>query len=125
MFLQKNKVPKLMIDFFKLELQTFTVTIVPILWFIITSFLLLNPFFWDQLDSISTKLYDFLKWNEWLFFFVLLILFVIATVVSGIVSQMIFKNSRVRLCFNVFVWVIIFALFFSLMIIHFHTLCYI
>jgi len=114
-----------MIDFFKLELQTFTVTIVPILWFIITSFLLLNPFFWDQLDSISTKLYDFLKWNEWLFFFVLLILFVIATVVSGIVSQMIFKNSRVRLCFNVFVWVIIFALFFSLMIIHFHTLCYI
>lgn len=122
MFLQKNK---WMIDFFKLELQTFVITIVPVLWFAIISFLLLKPFFGNQLDSISTKLYDFLHWNEWLFFIVLLILFVTATVVSGIVSQMIFKNSRVRLCFNVFFLIIIFALFFSLMIIHFHTLCYI
>lgn len=124
MLTQKNQVLKAVFAFLKLELQTFIFTIMPILLFATICYMLFGPFC-SRLESVWEKLYDFLKWNEWLLFSVLLISFAAATVVTGTISLMVFKSDRFRLYFNAFVLIVLFAVFSSFIIVHLNKLCYI
>jgi TctA family transporter len=109
----------------KLEIQTVLLTIVPIGLFSAICLVLTSPLLYDRAERLLIPLYNGLNWNNWLFSLVLLIIFVMAHLGANIIIIKVIKNTRYQVFTNILVLTILSAIFVSLMIIHFSSLCYI
>jgi len=96
----------------------------PIFLFVAVCSILLGVL-WNPIGHIMTKLYGLFNWNTQIFFCWLLLAFVVINMISVSFSLLFIKNRHSVIQFNVVSMTMIFAIFFSIVLIYLSQMCYI
>jgi hypothetical protein len=107
----------------KIKSQIFILAIVSFLLFVAVCYILLGVF-WRPLYLLWAAMSAYFRYQS-LFYYLLLISFASTDVIVVGLSFILFKNKRIRIYFCMFTLTIVFAIFFSFLFMHLHSLCYI